>query len=118
MKRVAFRICFLTSIMVLLPVAAIAQEGRIRFGNLRIVPGITGEVMYDDNIFLGNGTNEGEELKESDTIFSLKPSLLLDYNIQGRGSVSLGYQGILAYYSDRDENDWQNQKLQCHCNPR
>lgn len=111
MKRVTFTVYVLISFLMLMPQLVMAQQGgRIRFGNLKVIPGITLQEVYDDNIFLANDTNNTDELKESDFIFHLMPSLMLQYNIPGRGGLNFGYQGQLAYYGDRDENDWQTHK--------
>ena len=61
--------------------------------------------MYDDNIFLGNGNNNTTELKESDWITHTVPSLLLNYQLDGRGQVNAGYLGDYAWYRDNDAMD-------------
>jgi len=86
-----------------------AKGGRIHAGKLKIIPGLTVEEIYDDNIYLGNGTNRTTELEESDWITHIKPGVMLDYGFAGqRGGLTLGYQADLAYYADNDRNDWKN----------
>lgn len=88
----------------------LAQGGKITIGKLKVIPGISLESEHDDNIYLGNGTNNTTELEESDWITHAKPSILFDYSFGDRGGFSLGYRGDLAYYSDNDQNDWQTHR--------
>jgi len=110
MKRGILVVGFGVSILVLLFSQVMAQGGRIRFGNLKIIPDITLQEVYDDNIYLGNGTNNTTELEESDLITHIMPALGLDYSLHERGNVSFNYTGDLAYYSDNGNNDWQTHK--------
>ena len=104
-------IIFWVVLGLLLPSVSVkAQKGKIRIGNLKIVPGLTVEEVYDDNIYSGNGTNTNNELEESDWITHMKPSLVFNYALDKRGSLSLGYQGDLAYYGETEENNWQTHK--------
>ena len=107
MKRGVFIICLAVSLLILLTAHAMARRGRINFGKLEVVPSLAVEELYDDNIYLGNGTNNTTELEESDWITHVMPALGFNYSLQQRGSLSLGYKGDLAYYSDNDDNDWQ-----------
>ena len=88
-----------------------AQGGKIHVGNLKVVPGLALEEEYDDNIYLGNGTNTTDEIEESDWITHIKPSLQFIYSLNKRGSVSLGYEGDFAYYGETDANDWKTHKV-------
>ncbi len=109
MKRKRFMACVLAICGLFLWSAPVmAQGGKIRVGNLKIVPSLSLEEVSDDNIYLGNGSNSTSELKESDWITHVKPGLVLDYTIEGRGSVSIGYEGDLAYYDKNDKNDWKS----------
>jgi hypothetical protein len=110
MKRGIFIVGFVVSILMLLFSQVMAQGGRIRFNKLKIIPGLTLQEVYDDNIYLSNGTNNTTELKESDLITHIMPALVLDYSLQERGNLSFSYTGDLAYYSDNDKNDWQTHK--------
>jgi len=92
------------------PSRAMAQGGKIRVGNLKIVPSLGLEAISDDNIYLGNGSNNTDELKESDTIGHVKPGLSFEYTMEGRGSISVGYEGDYAYYDKNDKNDWKSHK--------
>lgn len=98
------------ALIILLSSQVMAQGGRIRLGKLKIIPGITVQEIYDDNIYLANGTNDTTELEESDWITHLQPGLLVQYSLGVRGSLSLGYLGDFARYSDNDDNDWQTHK--------
>jgi len=109
MKKAIFVYCFVISFLVLFVSSVMAQGGNIHFGNLKVIPSLTVEEVYDDNIYLANGTNRTTELEESDWITHFKPGLMLDYGFAGqRGGLMLGYQGDLAYYADNDKNDWKN----------
>jgi len=116
MKRGIFIVGFAVSIMMLLFSQVMAQEGRIRFNNLKVIPGITLQEVYDDNIYLGSGSNNTTEVKESDLITHIMPSLGLDYNLHDRGNVSFNYSGDLANYNDNDSNDWQTHKGEFNVN--
>ena len=107
MKREIGILVLVISIVILLSSQVMAQGGKINIGKIKVVPGITIQELYDDNIFLGNGTNNTTELEESDLITHIMPALGLDYSLQERGNLSFGYTGDLAYYSDNDNNDWQ-----------
>ena len=95
------------NLLMFLSVSAMAQEGKIRVGNLKIIPALTLQEGYDDNIYLGNGNNNTTELEEEDWITHLQPSILFNYDFIGRGGLTLGYQGDLAYYDDNDQNGWK-----------
>lgn len=86
---------------------AFAQEG-IRLGNLKVIPGIEGQTVYDDNIFMKNGSNDVDQKKVSDWIYHVKPSLLLNYTMPERGFINLGYRGDWAFYDDNSGNNWKN----------
>ena len=83
------------------------ESGKIHMGDLKIVPSLTLGSVYDDNIFLGNGSNSPGEEESSDWILRLMPGLLLDYGFGPRGRFRVGYRGDLAYYDDHSRNDWQ-----------
>ncbi|MFH1488295.1 MAG: outer membrane beta-barrel protein [Pseudomonadota bacterium] len=107
MKRI-LSVPWLIFILLLFPCSPLpAQEGRINFGNLKVLPGLTLQEVYDDNIYLGNGTDILGEREESDWITHFMPSLLLDYTLPERGNIKLGYMGDLAYYSNNNVNNWQ-----------
>jgi len=110
MKRGIFIVGFGVSILMLLFSQVMAQGGRIRFNNLTVIPGITLQEVYDDNIYLGNGTNNTTEFEESDLITHIMPSVGLDYSLHERGNVFFNYTGDLAYYNDNNSNDWQTHK--------
>ncbi|PKN25632.1 MAG: hypothetical protein CVU64_19505 [Deltaproteobacteria bacterium HGW-Deltaproteobacteria-21] len=82
--------------------------GKINFGKLTIVPGLALQEVYDDNIFLGNGTNVTGEAEESDWITHVMPNLLVNYDLPDRGRITAGYLGDYAYYKDFDDVDWKN----------
>ena len=107
MKRGIFVCCVIISFLMLASARVMAQEGRIHYGNLTVVPGATVKTLHDDNIFLGNGTNNTTEVKESDWITHLMPALMLNYELDERGSLKLGYQGDFAYYGTLEDNDWK-----------
>ena len=87
-----------------------AQGGKIAVGNLKIIPSLTLEEVYDDNIYLGSGINDTDERVESDWISHVMPGLALDYTLEGRGYLRVGYLGDYAYYKDFDDNDWKNHR--------
>lgn len=110
MKKGIFISVALATILVLLSSPVMAQGGKIRMGNLKIVPSLGLEAISDDNIYLGNGSDNTTELKESDWITHVKPGLSFDYTMEERGTISIGYQGDLAYYDKNDKNDWKSHK--------
>ena len=67
---------------------------KIRFGRVRVQPGLAFETTYTDNIFLSadkvfaNGTAEG---RNEDLILSIKPSLFAEqaFIFSTRGKVSI-----------------------------
>lgn len=110
MKRIT---SILTVTLLLLFVAssgAFAEGGKIRFGNLALIPGLGVQGVHDDNIYLGDGSNNTTEREESDWITHLKPGVMLDLTFPDRGKMTAGYQGDFAYYSENSDNDWQTQK--------
>lgn len=109
-KEVSVIVCIIMGLLIALPGEVMAQGGKITFGNLKVIPGITVQENYDDNIYFGNGSNNTTELKESDWITHLMPGLLFNYTLPGRGTVNAGYQGDYAYYDETDDNDWKNHK--------
>ncbi len=82
--------------------------GKIQVGKMKVIPELTVFEVYDDNIYLGNGTNQLNEQEESDWLTEIRPGLTFDYGIPGRGNIQFGYSGVLMYYADDDQNDWQN----------
>jgi len=98
-------------VLILSSYQAVAQVGNIRFGNLTIVPSLTLEGVVDDNIFLGNGSNDTTELKEGDYIFHIMPGIQFNYDLPERGDVNLGYRGDFAFYAQNGDNDWQRHNL-------
>ncbi len=90
------------------------QGGKISFGNLSLIPGVEVQGVYDDNIYKGNGreyTNDKttlEEMKEADWVTHVKPSFALNYTMQERGNINLGYQGDFAFYDRNRNNNWKN----------
>jgi hypothetical protein len=105
MKKGAFIICIGLSLLMTLPAHAETQVGRIRIGNLRVVPGIRLQVLHDDNIYLSEGTEAEPEL--SDLITHIMPAVGINYAFPERGALNLKYEGDLAFYSDYDDNDWK-----------
>ena len=87
-----------------------ARENEIRFMNMKVSPGLTCKLVYDDNIYLGNGSNSDSELKEDDWINHLLFSFFLESPTNIRGSIRLGYQGDFANYTSNGHNDWNTQK--------
>lgn len=108
MKKAIFLSHLVLGLLFLISTLAVAEVGKIRVGNLKIIPGIGLKEVYDDNIYLGNGSNNTTEVEESDWITHLMPSILLDYAINSRGGLKVGYMGDFAYYSDNDNNDWKS----------
>ncbi|MCU0594047.1 MAG: outer membrane beta-barrel protein [Desulfobacterota bacterium] len=112
MRRGLVLVCAVLSLMLFLPPSLSAQQGgRISVGNLKVIPSLTLEEVYDDNIYLASGINDTNEKIDSDWIFHVMPGLMLDYTLEGRGYVRAGYLGDYAYYADFDQNDWKNHKV-------
>ncbi|MFH1080039.1 MAG: outer membrane beta-barrel protein [Pseudomonadota bacterium] len=110
MKSGKVFICALIVFFLAMPSQLPAQEGKISIGNLKIIPGIEGQAIYDDNIYMKNGSNTTTQKKVSDWIYHVKPALLLNYTIPERGFVNLGYQGDWALYNVNDKNNWKTNK--------
>jgi len=110
MRRGILVIGVMVGMVMMVSSQASAQGGRIRYGKLTVVPGLTVQETYDDNIYLGNGTNTTTERKESDLITHLMPALGLKYTLPERGALALAYDGDLAFYGDDDDNNWQTHK--------
>lgn len=116
MKRSFIFACTVMIVLLVAPFTLQAQQGgKINFGNFSIIPGITLQGVYDDNIYLGNGKSYPAapqttlaEKKEADFVSHVKPSLMLNYMIPARGYVSLGYMGDFAFYKDNNRNNWAN----------
>jgi len=113
MRKVAWIGVLLLGLFVAMMQDAMAQTpllpgGKISIGKLRVVPGLNLTEEYDDNIYLTNGKNDTTEKKVSDWISHVGPSLLLNYSLDGRGSINAGYLGDYAYYKDNDQNDWKS----------
>ena len=72
---------FITSLVIILTIISsqlMAQEGsQIRIGKMKISPGLGLQAVYDDNIYLGNGSNNTTEVEESDWITHVMPSLMM-----------------------------------------
>jgi putative beta-barrel porin BBP2 len=112
MKKNIFVSFLVVNCLVFFTAGALAQErgGTLIFGNLVVTPGLTLQEVYDDNIYLGSGTNSTIESEESDWITHIIPSIMLDYSLHERGGIKLGYIGDYAYYKDENNNDWKNHK--------
>jgi hypothetical protein len=74
-------------------------------GKLRFFPELAVGVVHNDNIFLD------AEDEESDVVSHVIPRLLIDYSLEERGSVKLGYAGDFAFYADFTGNDWQRHDI-------
>jgi hypothetical protein len=87
------------------------KEGKIRIGNISIIPGFAVQEEYDDNIYLKNGDNNTTQRKESDWITHLNPSILAKYSMMERGAISLGYVGDFALYNSNSGNNWASNRI-------
>ncbi len=111
MKRDIIFSCVVAVILLLIPTMLLAQ-GNINFGNLKVIPIIEGQVVYDDNIYMKNGNDTPTDItnkKVSDLIYHLKPGLLLNFNLPERGDIKLGWNGDWAFYNTENKNNWNNQ---------
>jgi len=106
-----------TVVFLIVPVHLSAQgtSGKIKFGNLSIIPSLGIQGDYDDNIYFGNGkeypddvTKTETEQKVSDWTTHVKPGLLFNYTFPERGSLSLGYTGDFTFYNQQSNNNWKN----------
>ena len=112
MKKNIFISFLVVSCLVFSTAGALAQEreSKLTFGNLVVKPGLALQEVYDDNIYLGSGTNSTTESEESDWITHIIPNIMLNYSLHERGGIKLGYLGDFAYYKDNSINDWKNHK--------
>jgi hypothetical protein len=117
MKKTWMFALAIVALLMILPSQLPAQQqgGRLKFGNLTVLPSLETQGVYDDNIYMGNGKDypadpaqTQTEKKESDWITHLKPGLALNYVLPERGSVNLGYQGDFAFYDKNTSNNWKN----------
>lgn len=106
-------ICYLIiALLAIIPCPVLAQEGgKISFGALKVIPSITLQSMYDDNIYLKNGRDESANKKVSDLISHVKPSLGLNFNLPQRLDANITYRGDWAFYRDNNSNNWKNNGL-------
>jgi hypothetical protein len=111
MKKSTVLITTLLLVTILYANPVMGETGKIKFGNLEILPAIGFDVTWDDNIFLRNGNPGLLNSVLSDTIYKVKPALFFDYTFDGRGKMSLGYDGTLAYYDEYNYNDWESHKV-------
>jgi len=110
MKRMTSIFAVTLVLLFVVSSAAFAEGGKIRFGNLALIPGLSVQGIHDDNIYLGDGSNNTTEVEESDWITHAKPGMMLELTFPDRGKMMAGYQGDFAYYSDNSDNDWQTHK--------
>ena len=112
MKKFLLSVVLSAFVFLILSPSALQAEGRIKFGNLTIVPSVTAQAIYDDNIYLGNGEATGGRAEDDvqDWITHVKPGILFNFNFPERGSLNLGYQGDWAFYEDYSDNDWNSQQ--------
>jgi hypothetical protein len=85
--------------------------GHFKMGKFTLIPGVSVQPTYDDNIYLGSGFNTAAFPSEKvvhDWLTYVKPGFGVEYDITGRGKIEVGYQGTLTYYSSETDNDWQN----------
>ncbi|MFH1981098.1 MAG: outer membrane beta-barrel protein [Pseudomonadota bacterium] len=85
--------------------------GHFKMGKFTLVPGLSVQAAYDDNIYLASGFNVAAFPTEKivhDWLTYVKPAFGVEYDISGRGKIQLGYQGTLTYYSSETDNNWQN----------
>jgi len=109
MRKGIYIVCLVASFMILPSPEAKAKEGRILFGKTSIIPGITIQEIYNDNIYLGSGANNTTELEEDDWITHIKPGLSLKHDFAGRrGGLNIGYVGDFACYWENDDNNWSS----------
>ena len=81
------------------------QGNAIGSGKLKVYPEIAVGAYYDDNIY---SDDSGEE---SDLISHVIPRIRIDYSLEERGHISIGYAGDFAFHQDLSDNDWQRHDL-------
>jgi hypothetical protein len=74
-------------------------------GKFQFFPELAVGLVYNDNIYL----DENDE--ESDVISHVIPRLMIDYSLEERGHIKLGYAGDFAVYTDFSDNNWQRHNL-------
>jgi len=98
-------------LLLTMPCRLMAQPGIISFGNLKIIPSLPSQAIYDSNIYMKNGSDETVNKIESDWIYHVMPGIMLNYTIPERGYINLGYQVDWAFYNKNNDNDWKNQRV-------
>ena len=108
MKKFATLTITLFAIFALCTSAALAEIGKHKIGgNTLLLYSLGYEGESNDNIYRGAGTNNTTERVAADWINHIKPAVMFDYTIAGRGDIKFGYKGDLAYYNTENLNDWQ-----------
>jgi len=74
-------------------------------GRLQFFPELVVGGVYNDNIYLDE--NDGE----SDVISHVIPRLMIDYSLEERGHIKLGYAGDFAFYTDFSANNWRRHDI-------
>ena len=82
---------------------ALAQ-GNIYLGNVHLMPGISYEAEYHDNIFLSH-TNETE-----DTIHTVTPEIQLEYRKGEQRFIRAGYEVDIVRYNDKSDNNYEEHR--------
>ncbi len=104
MKKTLFASVFIM-VSAISAVTALGAGGKIRFGNLAIVPSMGIDEIHDDNVY------QVKRGKEAAWITHFRPGLMFDYTLEGRGKCQLGYSGDYAYFSRMNNNNWKNHDL-------
>lgn len=101
MRHLCWIACLCLIVLCARPVLA---QGNIYLGNVHVMPSITYEAEYHDNIFLSH-TDETE-----DTIHTVTPGIQLEYRKGEQRYIRAGYEVDLVRYSDESGNDYEEHR--------
>jgi len=95
-------VCIGLIVGLMLSTHSIFAEGNIHYGRLNVKPKISSSLSHESNVF----SEDKDEIE--DTIFTLKPSIMLDYLDNRPGNYfQTGYELELASYFKQNNNNYQ-----------
>jgi hypothetical protein len=117
MKKAIFAGCLAVILVLVTGAPGMTQtqntqtQSMIRISEKLTLPmGMQLENVFDDNIYLGAGTNTTTEDVVEDSVFHIKPNIGINYDMPERGFVFAGFEGDWASYATEDQNNWQTNK--------
>ncbi len=78
-------------------------KNNLNFGNLQIMPGISYEAEWNDNIYLDPDETD-------DYIHTVTPGIALDYSKQRHYEFNMGYEAAIVRYQDYTDNNYEEHR--------